>query len=88
MIGKPHWQKPPPPPIPDYRLPFESEERKQALRRAWIAEFGHDRCSYCGTTLGCVGEGRNIVPACRTCNTRKGAKTGAEFRAKLASERR
>ncbi len=109
-----------------YKLPRGSDERKAALRKNWIAAFGHDRCTYCAKTLafndhtmkercskGCRpdpleaqedhdfpisrmgpqpwddpryhGAG-NIVPACRRCNTRKGATTGEEFRAKLARE--
>jgi 5-methylcytosine-specific restriction endonuclease McrA len=121
-----------------WRLPRGSEEQKQARRQEWIAEFGHDKCVYCGVRLafpcegmkvrgakgfrpdpleaqrdhaiprsrlrchgysweqpcgapectkGCMGETSNIVPACRTCNIRKGARTPAEFRALLLAQK-
>lgn len=58
----------------------------------------HDgRCVYCGSEI-CITKDHdipvsrggnhtrnNVVPACRTCNCRKQALTGDEFRARLAS---
>jgi 5-methylcytosine-specific restriction endonuclease McrA len=60
-----------------------------------IIEKHRGRCAYCGVEgkltqdhnvpvpRGGKSDAANIVPACRLCNSRKGSKTGREYRAWL-----
>ena len=66
---------------------------------ALVARYG-GRCAYCGAigplqadhripvARGGTNDIGNILPACRSCNARKHLMTEAEFRARLAQEKR
>jgi 5-methylcytosine-specific restriction endonuclease McrA len=65
--------------------------------RGLMVRFGH-RCAYCGAqgplqadhriplSRGGTHHIENILPACRSCNLRKGATSEADFRARLLNE--
>jgi len=65
----------------------------------WLLQFWNWRCAYCGETGPLQPDHRvplarggsnaieNILPACRSCNQRKGLLSEDEFRARLARER-
>ena len=62
-----------------------------------LTDYGH-RCAYCGSTGPLHADHRvplcrggshyitNILPACRSCNLRKGAMSESEFRQRLRSD--